>query len=164
TTHTDDMDVVGHDEDATPPPPRGGAGHPDGHDVAARIRDAAFEAERETGDREETEAEVRRGVIIRLARTVGGFFLIGLGIALLPLPGPGWVTIIVGLGLLPYAWAQRTIRLIRRRIPGVPEDGRIPTRTWVVMGLILAATMTVSILFGDVIGRAIGDAWSSIWS
>ncbi len=155
------MDVVGQDGDDRRPD---GHDHPTAHEVVERVRDAAFEAERATGEREETEAEIRRGVIIRLARIIGGFVLIGLGLALLPLPGPGWVTILVGLGLLPYAWAQRTIRLIRRRIPGVPEDGRIPTRTWIVMGLIVVATMSVSILFGDAIGQFLGDAWSSVWS
>jgi hypothetical protein len=113
------------------------------------VRDAAIEAEFETGRREETEAEARRGVLIRLARIVGGFTLIGVGIAALPLPGPGWLIIIVGLELLPYVWAERTIRLIRRKIPGVPEEGRIPARTWVVMGTAVAAFSVLSILYGD---------------
>lgn len=134
------------------------------HPVRDRLRQAAYQAERETGAREETEAEVRRGVAIRLARIVGGFVLIGVGASLLVLPGPGWLMIVIGLGLLPFAWAERTIRLIRRRIPGIPEDGRIPARTWVVIGAITAATVVVSFLFGEAIGTWIGDTWSSIWS
>ena len=92
------------------------------HALRDRIVEAAYEAERETGRREETEEELRRGVIIRLARMVGGFVLIGVGISLLVLPGPGWVMIVIGLSLLPFAWAERTIRAIRRRVPGIPED------------------------------------------
>lgn len=145
----------------------GGTGEHDvdeGHNVRERLLEAAYEAERATGAREETEAELRRGVIIRLARIVGGFVLIGVGASLLVLPGPGWLMIVIGLGLLPYAWAERTIRLIRRRIPGIPEDGRIPTRTWIVIGVVTVGAVTVSFLFGEAIGRWAGDAWSSLWS
>lgn len=112
------------------------------------VADAAIEAEFATGRREETLAEAKRHVALRLLSIVGGFALIAVGIAALPLPGPGWLIIIAGLGLLPFEWADRTIRLIRQRIPGVPEEGRIPTRTWAVMGAVVAATSTASILWG----------------
>ena len=42
--------------------------------------------------------------------------LIGVGLAGLLLPGPGWVMIIFGLSLLPFAWAERTVLLIRRKV------------------------------------------------
>lgn len=129
-----------------------------------RLREAALEAEQATGRHEESIDQTEHGLVLRVVRAVGGFALMGLGIALLPLPGPGWIVIIVGLSLLPFAWAQRTIRLIRRRIPGVPEDGAIPVSTWIVMGLIMAAVPVVSILFGKQIGHWIGDAWSDLWS
>ena len=128
------------------------------------LRDAAYEAERSTGRREETEAQVRRGVIIRLARVIGGFTLIGVGIALLVLPGPGWVMIIIGLSLLPFAWAERTIGAIRRRVPGIPDDGRIPTRTWIVMGVVTVGALTLALLFGDAAGRWISGTWEDLWS
>ena len=74
----------------------------------------------------ETEQEPRRGVVIRLVRMFAGFLIIGIGISGLVLPESGWLLIILGLSLLPFAWAERAIRLIRRKIPGVHEDGRIP--------------------------------------
>lgn len=117
-----------------------------------------------TGRREETVEQAEHSLAIRTIRTVAGFALVGVGIALLPLPGPGWLVIIVGLSLLPFAWAERTIRTIRRRIPGVPQDGAIPVSTWIVMGLMLAAVTTVSILFGKQMGHWISDAWSNLWS
>ncbi len=139
---------------------------PDDPAAAARelVREAAFEAERRTGRAEETDEELRRGVLIRIARIVGGFGLIGLGIALLPLPGPGWVTIVIGLSLLPFAWAERTIAQIRRRVPGIPDEGRIPTRTWVIMGAMTLGFVAASLLVGDLVGRWLADAWSAIWS
>ena len=93
---------------------------------------------------------------------VGGFVLIGIGIALLPLPGPGWVTIVIGLSLLPFAWAERTISLIRSKVPGIPDEGRIPLRTWIIMGVMTISFVAISVLFGEVIGRWIGDLWTSI--
>lgn len=134
------------------------------HPARDAVVAAAFEAERLTGRAEETEDQLRRGVAIRLARMIGGFVLIGIGIALLPLPGPGWLTIVIGLSLLPFAWAERTIVQIRRRIPGIPDEGRIPPRTWIIMGVMTAAFVAGSILLGDVIGRWISGAWESIWS
>jgi hypothetical protein len=134
------------------------------HPVRDRLLAAAYEAERRTGAREETEEEVRRAVIVRIARIIGGFVLIGIGASLLVLPGPGWLMIVIGLGMLPYAWAERTIRLIRRRVPGIPEEGRIPTRTWVVIGLVTVAALAGSFLFGDAIGRWVSDTWSGMWS
>jgi len=114
-----------------------------------RLREAAEEAERQTGRHEETEEEIRRGLTRRMIRAVVGFVVIGLGIAALPLPGPGWLIIIVGLNLLPFSWAERTVRLIRRKVPGVPEEGRVPVHTWIVMAVLTVSVVTVSLLWGD---------------
>lgn len=123
------------------------------------VRDAAIEAEFETGVREDTVEEARRHILVRLLKSVGGFVLIGVGIAALPLPGPGWLIIILGLSLLPFAWAERTIVLIRRRIPGVPEEGRIPGRTLAVMGVCIFAFSAASILWGSHVTDWISGLW-----
>lgn len=129
------------------------------HSLFEIVREAAIEAEYETGEREETEAEARRHVMFRLLRVLGGFTIIGLGIAALPLPGPGWLIIIVGLEMLPFVWAERTIRLIRRKIPGVPEEGRIPARTWVVMGVLVLAFSTLSYFYADDVRTLVASSW-----
>ncbi len=113
------------------------------------LKEAAIEAEFETGHREETVAEAERHALIRVARIVAGFTLIVSGLAAIVLPGPGWLMVILGLSLLPYLWAQRVIRLIRRRIPGIPEDGRIPTKSLIVMGTILVGTVALTVAFGN---------------
>lgn len=128
------------------------------------LRRAAIEAEQATGRHEETLEDATHSLVARLVRAAVGFLLVGLGIALLPLPGPGWLVIILGLSLLPFAWARRTIRLIRRSVPGIPEDGRIPTSTWVVMGLLVTAGTAVALLFGQQIGNWAGDTWESFWA
>jgi uncharacterized protein (TIGR02611 family) len=117
-----------------------------------RLREAAEEAERQTGYHERTEAEVRHSLHLRVTRSVAGFVVIALGIAALPLPGPGWLIIIVGLNLLPFAWAERTIRLIRRKVPGVPEEGSVPVHTWLIMGALTLAVTVASLLWADDVG------------
>jgi hypothetical protein len=130
------------------------------HDSWTRIvADAAIEAEFETGLREESRAEAKRNVLFRLLTIIAGFTIIGLGIAALPLPGPGWLIIIVGLQMLPFEWSRRTIRLIRRRIPGVPEEGGIPARTWAVMGAIVVAFSVLSFLFADDLGTWLSESF-----
>lgn len=151
-----------------PDPQRHGSGPPaEQGDTADRpVRsaystayEAALEAETSTGAAERTEAEARRHLLGRLARTAGGFALVGVGLAGLVLPGPGWLLVLLGLGLLPYAWAQRTIRAIRRRVPGIPEDGRIPTSTWVGMGAVVALASALTVLFGAEISIWLAGLW-----
>jgi uncharacterized protein (TIGR02611 family) len=51
----------------------------------------------------------------RIAITVAGVAIILVGILLLPLPGPGWLIIFAGLGVLAteYTWAARLLRRMR---------------------------------------------------
>ena len=45
------------------------------------------------------------------------------GIVLLPLPGPGWLTVIAGLFVLAteFAWAERLLEYTRRKVAGWTE-------------------------------------------
>lgn len=79
------------------------------------------------------------GVTFRFARLVGGFLLIGIGIALLPYEVPGWLTLWIGVSLLcfpetlrwqdPANLAIRSVRmvgasiLIGNGIAFLPYDG-----------------------------------------
>jgi hypothetical protein len=128
-------------------------------DALDEVYEAAIAAELETGGREETEAEARRGVVLRMVRTVAGFIIIGIGMAGLALPGPGWLVIILGLSLLPFSWAERTIRTIRRRVPGIPEDGRIPLTTWIVMGGMVVVASVASVLWGATVAQFVRELW-----
>lgn len=143
--------------DLSPMSPEPRSPHP-----ASDLWAAAVEAEQRTGKRETTVAEAERHLLFRLGKAALGFVLIVVGIAALPLPGPGWLIIIAGLNLLPFRWAQQTIRIIRNRIPGVPEDGPIPLRTWLIMGAIVAAMSIVSILWADDIAQWFSDTWTRL--
>lgn len=57
----------------------------------------------------------------RAFRIVAGFTLLLAGVVMLVTPGPGWVVILLGLGLLAaeFVWARRLMDRIKR------EGGRI---------------------------------------
>jgi uncharacterized protein (TIGR02611 family) len=66
----------------------------------------------------------------RVIRVVVGFTLLIVGVLLLVLPGPGWVTIFFGLALLAaeFAWARRlldrlksTVNQVKRSAHGVVQ-------------------------------------------
>jgi hypothetical protein len=54
----------------------------------------------------------------RIARVVGGWTLLGVGGALLVLPGPGLLVIAAGLALLAteYEWAARLLHKVKARL------------------------------------------------
>ena len=108
-----------------------------------RLREAAIEAEYETGVREDTEEQARASIHIRLARMSLGFLLLVAGVLMLALPGPGWLTIAAGLAILSkdVAWAERALDRVRRRLPA-DADGSVDTR--VVIGSILVAVVAVA--------------------
>jgi uncharacterized protein (TIGR02611 family) len=53
----------------------------------------------------------------RIAITVVGVVVVLVGLALLILPGPGWLLIFVGLSILgtEYVWAQRLLRIAKEQ-------------------------------------------------
>lgn len=55
---------------------------------------------------------------VRILVTLLGLAVIVVGIVLLPLPGPGWLIIFAGLGILAteYAWAARLLHRTRRYV------------------------------------------------
>jgi putative transmembrane protein PGPGW len=71
----------------------------------------------------------------RLSRIVGGFTLLLIGIVMLVTPGPGWLVIFLGLGLLAaeFVWARRLMDRMRRegqRVRGAvwPSGKNEPTK------------------------------------
>ena len=57
-------------------------------------------------------------LVWRIAVTIVGAAVIAIGIVLLPLPGPGWLIIFAGLGILAseYVWARRLLAFVRRQV------------------------------------------------
>jgi uncharacterized protein (TIGR02611 family) len=125
---------------------RDGAAEAPTNEHHSALIEAAIEAEFETGVREPSVEAAERHILFRLGRMAVGFVVLGLGFAAIPLPGPGWLIVGVGLGILAqdFVWAERTLNIVRKRLPQ-DADGRIPARTWVMIGVATLFTMSVSI-------------------
>jgi drug/metabolite transporter (DMT)-like permease len=83
----------------------------------------------------------------RIARIALGVVLVIAGIAMLVLPGQGILTILLGLNLIKPDNA--IVRWIRRRTPGIPDDGPIPLTAILVGMFLFVAVGIVSLLYGS---------------
>lgn len=114
------------------------------HERLSDLEHAAIEAEMATGRREESVAEAKRHILIRIGRVLLGVVVLIAGLAMLPLPGPGMLTIAAGLALLAsdVPFARNLLVRVRRRLPA-DEDGRV-SRPIVIGGV---AVSVVTIVF-----------------
>ena len=71
-----------------------------------------------TGMRARVRAVPGGALLWRIGITVVGLLVIAVGIVLLPLPGPGWLIIFAGMGLLAteYTWAARLLGWMRAHV------------------------------------------------
>jgi uncharacterized protein (TIGR02611 family) len=55
-------------------------------------------------------------VLLKVVVGVVGALVVGLGIVLLPLPGPGWLVIFAGFGIwtIEFPWAKRLFHFVNR--------------------------------------------------
>ncbi|TFV59073.1 TIGR02611 family protein [Geodermatophilus sp. DF01-2] len=80
----------------------------------------------------------------RVVVGVVGGVIVALGLATIPLPGPGWLTVIAGLFLLAteFFWAERLLDFTRRHVRAWTEWlGR--QRAWVRVTVTLATAAFV---------------------
>ena len=69
--------------------------------------------------------------VVRLAKVIGGFVLLVAGIAMIALPGPGWLTIAAGLAILAgeFIWARRLLDRLKHQAGRLKEHaGRFAGR------------------------------------
>ena len=116
-------------------------------DFKERVEEAAIRAEFDTGEREETVEEAKTNALVRVARMTLGFIVLIIGIMAIPLPGPGWLIVAAGLTILAkdVAWADRLLRYVRKRVPGIPEDGKVPRSSLLTMAVITLAAASASL-------------------
>ena len=86
----------------------------------------------------------------RGAVTLLGVAVIGIGVVLLAIPGPGWLVIFAGLGLLAteYDWARRLLRFARAQVTRwtrwVAERGRVTQVLIGALGLLVLGAIIVA--------------------
>jgi uncharacterized protein (TIGR02611 family) len=79
---------------------------------------------------------------------VGGL-IVAVGLVTIPLPGPGWLTVIAGLFVLAteFTWAERLLEYTKRNVKAWSEWlGRQPV--WVRLGI---AALTAAFVYGVVV-------------
>ena len=81
----------------------------------------------EVADRLGFRARLKRNPALALAYRIAialvGTAIAVLGLALVPLPGPGWLIVFAGLALLAteFVWAERLLHFARRKVQGWTE-------------------------------------------
>lgn len=98
---------------------------------------------------------------------VGGA-VVAVGIVTIPLPGPGWLTVIAGLFVLAteFTWAERVLEFTRRHVGRWTEWlGRQPVVVRIGVGLLTAA-FVCGVLVGTLHMVGVPDwvpGWVPLW-
>ena len=106
----------------------------EGHSLRERVAESRWR--RRIGARRSLDTPYRVGV------GVVGTLVVAFGIVTIPLPGPGWLTVIAGLFVLAteFAWAERLLAYTRRRVAEwTGWLGRQPVVVRVAVALLTAA-------------------------
>ena len=99
-----------------------------------------------------------RGLELAYRVVVGiiGFVIIGTGLVLIPLPGPGWLIVFGGLAVLSteFVWAERLLKFGRLKLQGWTEwvlHQRLAVRA--LIGLVgLAFVAGALVLYAQLVG------------
>ncbi|MFG2906579.1 TIGR02611 family protein [Kitasatospora sp. NPDC048286] len=117
---------------------------------AAEAVDAAVDGGRAVGSR--APAFVRRSPTLhriwQVAIFLAGLAVVVLGLVMLPLPGPGWLVIFLGMGIwaTEFVWAQLALRWTRRKVAEAAQramDPRVRRRNLTLTAIGLAALVGV---------------------
>lgn len=99
-------------------------------------------------DRTIATSAARRMVWRVLVGVVGGVIVLG-GLALVPLPGPGWAIVVVGLAILAteFSWAERLLEFVKATLRAW-TDWLVRQSLWVsgAVGLVGLAFVTFVVL------------------
>ena len=106
------------------------------------------------GLRARRERHAERGKVYRIAFAAAGFLVVVLGLALVPLPGPGWLIVAVGLAMLAleFDWAER---MLERAVDRLEAVTRIATR-----GTPLQRALAISVFVAATVGAV---AYLIVW-
>lgn len=118
------------------------------HEGLDLLREAAYQAEYATGEREDSEEQARRHIIIRVGTIVVGSIVLLIGLAMMMLPGPGILGVLAGLGILSreLPWAERMIEYVKKRAK-IEQLKQQPQWVQVVMWGFTIAAVTGSLVY-----------------
>lgn len=104
-------------------------------------------------------------VALKLSISVLGATVVVLGLVLIPLPGPGWALVILGLSIwaIEFVWARHLLRFTRQQLSRwIRWIGAQPWPIRLVIGLVgvvfvsAVGVLSLTYSFGM-------DLWSDIW-
>jgi uncharacterized protein (TIGR02611 family) len=108
------------------------------------------------GVKERRERHRERSRVVRAAVVLAGFVVVLVGLALIPLPGPGLLVIAAGLALLAleFVWAERllerTIDEMGKATDKVKRAGRAQQVILGLLGVLVAAAAVTAAYAWDV--------------
>jgi uncharacterized protein (TIGR02611 family) len=64
-------------------------------------------------------------LLLRYGKIAGGFLLLAAGIAMIALPGPGWLTILAALAILAgeFLWARKLLDRLKSQVNRLRQRG-----------------------------------------
>jgi uncharacterized protein (TIGR02611 family) len=98
--------------------------------------------------RERRERHRERSRVVRAAVVLAGFVVVLVGLALIPLPGPGLLVVAVGLAVLAleFAWAERMLERTVNRMEQATETVKRASRAQqILLGLLVALTAAAAL-------------------
>jgi uncharacterized protein (TIGR02611 family) len=100
------------------------------------------------------EHHVKRSMPYRVAFIVVAFAILIGGVALIPLPGPGWAIVFLGLGMLAleFKWAENLMEKILDRLEGAKDAAENASPLQKALGVVatilgIAACVAAAILW-----------------
>ena len=86
-------------------------------------------------------------MVYRIGVAIVGLVIIVLGLIMVPLPGQGWLVVILGLAVLAseFGWAKRLLYLVRRALKA--WTGWLLRQPWWTKGLVLLLTAAAVVAF-----------------
>jgi uncharacterized protein (TIGR02611 family) len=86
-------------------------------------------------------------LILRIVVAIVGLVIVIVGLIMVPLPGPGWLVVFLGLAVwaTEFVWAQRLLQRARRTLEA--WNDWIMQQAWWVRGLVLLLTIAAVALF-----------------
>ncbi|MER6471735.1 TIGR02611 family protein [Streptomyces collinus] len=144
------------------------SGRTDGDDGMDEARSDTADSGRGLGSRAPEYVKARRALHVswQVGVFVVGLAVVGAGIVMLPLPGPGWVVIFGGMAIwaTEFVWAQLVLRWTKRKVTEAAQralDPKVRRRniTLTVVGLVIVAALAGVYLwkFGAVMPWTIKD-------
>jgi uncharacterized protein (TIGR02611 family) len=110
---------------------------PDDHNITLDADDDGWEWRRRI------RSNPRTHLIYRSVVGVVGVVIVVIGLILVPLPGQGWLVVILGLAILAseFEWAQRLLHLVKSTLKAWTEW--LMRQPWWTRGLVLLFTVAV---------------------